>query len=304
MDDSKLLLERAARYLVLETTFDLGDVREGRARRERRRKWSAGVVGLGLTMAVVVGAAFVSGSFETGDRPGRSVADGSLPASRAFALGPGEYSYQRIRIGGTCDGCGRTALLVESWWAWDDSGRIKVLEQHNYGIAGGSFEAGEFPDEGDLSAFPTDPDALAAFLLQRSSEDGASPRPDVTPAPGTPLEEGQLWLAIRDYLGSPQYLNTTPELRAAMLRVLANVPMVQVDVGVVDPLGRPATGLRFHAYDADIEVFVEPNTGDFMAMTESFDDGGEDSTVVEAAGIADEMDAGPDGDRRTIRVDP
>ena len=89
----------------------------------------------------------------------------------------------------------------------------------------------------------------------------------MTPAPGVPLEDGLLWLAIQDYLGSTQYLNATPELRAAMLQVLAQDAMVRVSTGATDPMGRPASTLRFHAYDRDVTVFVEPTSGDFMAKT-------------------------------------
>ena len=60
-------------------------------------------------------------------------------------------------------------LLAESWWAPDGSGRIDVSKAQNYGIHGGMFGAGTFPTEGDLTGFPTDPDALRTFLLERSA---------------------------------------------------------------------------------------------------------------------------------------
>jgi hypothetical protein len=174
------------------------------------------------------------------------------------------------------------------------------LEQRNYGVDHGRFGPGEFPDEGDLSAFPTDPSALGAFLLERSGPDGASPRPEVTPAPGTPLEEGQLWLAIRDFLGSTQYLNTTPALRAAMLQVLADLPMVRVEEGATDPVGRRAIALRFHAYSADLEVFVDPTSGDFLGLVERFDGGGVSTVIVEAAGISANDRSTPPGELQTV----
>ena len=298
MDDSKHQLERAQAHAP-SPTFEMDDVRERRDRHERRRRIGATVVGLGLTVAIVVGASFAVRSPDKAGRPvGGPVQGGSgsttLPAPQTIALGPGEYSYQLIRY--PCESCGRDALYAESWWALDGSGRINVMEQHNYGIQEGTFGPGEFPDEGDLSAFPTEPDALKAFLLERSGASGASPRLDVTPAPGTPVEEGQLWLAIRDYLGDTQYLNATPELRATMLQVLATLPMVQVETGVTDPLGRPANVLRFHAYDADVEVFADPTTGDFMAMTEN----GVTTVIVENAGVVGDDQTRPHGDQRTV----
>jgi hypothetical protein len=191
-------------------------------------------------------------------------------------------------------------LLAQSWWALDGSGRIEVSKAQNYGIQGGTFSAGTFPTQGDLSGFPTDPDTLRTYLLERSGDGGASPQPDVTPAPGVPLEDGQLWLAIHDYLGSTQYLNATPELRAAMLRVLAEDSMVTVTTGAADPLGRDASTLQFHAYDRDVTVFVQPISGDFMAMTQRIDGGSTQSVIVERAGIATSDHALPQGDRITV----
>jgi hypothetical protein len=305
MDDTKRLL-RQARLEAPGAGFDLDDVRDRKRRHERRRRVSATILGLGFTVAIVAGAVFAAastGSNSTGQGP----AHGSrgLPAAvRTVTLEPGEYSYQRIRITSdpTCATCAVThvELLAQSWWGPDRSGRIDVSKAQNYGIHGGTFGPGTFPTEGDLSGFPTDPDALRTFLLLRSASDGASPRPDVTPAPGVPLEDGQLWLAIQDYLGSTQYLNATPELRAAMLQVLAHDPMVRVASGAMDPLGRPASTLRFHAYDADVTVFVEPTTGDFMAMTQRFNDGTTGSLIVEEAGIATSDHALPQGHLITV----
>lgn len=307
MDDTKRLLERA-QHLAPPPAFDLDDVRVRKSRHERRRRVSAAVVGLSITAAIVAGAVFAAttgGNPRGTVQPGATGIGGGLPAPiRLVALGPGEFSYQRIEIDSTssCADCGVThvELLAESWWASDNSGRIDVSTAQNYGIHGGTFGAGAFPTEGDLTGFPTDPDALRTFLLDRSAENGASPRPAVTPAPGVPVEEGELWLAIQDYLGSTQYLNATPELRAAMLQVLAQDPMVEVSTGATDPLGRPASTLRFHAYDADVTVFVDPTTDDFMAKTERFDDGSIGSVIVKEAGIATSDRDVPQGHQITV----
>jgi hypothetical protein len=307
MDDTKRLLEQA-HHLAPTPAFDLDDVRDRKSRHDRRRRISATVVGLGITAALVAGAVFAvttAGTTRGTVRPGAPGGGGGLPApDRTVALPPGEFSYQRIKYESTstCADCGvnQVELLAQSWWASDNSGRIDVSKAENYGINGGTFSAGTFPIEGDLSAFPTDPSALRTFLLERSSAGGASPRPAVTPAPGVPLEDGELWLAIEDYLGSTQYLNATPELRAAMLQVLAQDPMVQVSTGGTDPMGRPASTLRFHAYDADVTVFVDPTSGDFMAKTERFNDGSTGSVIVEEAGIATSDQALPQGHLITV----
>ncbi len=308
MDDTKHLLEQA-QHLAPTPAFDLDDVRERRSRHDRRRRLSATIVGLGITAAIIAGAVFATALDGTrGDAAGP--ADGGvLPAPvRTVALAPGEFSYQRIRIESIsrCENCevNHVNLLAESWWALDGSGRIDVSKAQNYGMHGGTFGPGTFPTEGDLTGFPTDPEALRTFLLERSADDGASPRPQVTPAPDVALEDGLLWLAIQDYLGSTQYLNATPELRAAMLQVLAQSPMVRVSTGATDPLGRPASSLRFHAYDRDVTVFVEPTSGDFMAKTERFDDGSSASVIVEEAGIAKSDQALPQGQRITVPAGP
>ena len=308
MDDTKRLLERAER-LAPTPEFRLDDVRDRRSMNDRRRRVSATIVGLAITVVIVAGALFAGGSSGSQGRTYTPAGGGGLPApTRSVALGPGEFSYQRIKIEAdfTCSDCGtqNVELLVQSWWAQDGSGRIDVSKAQNYGIQGGTFSAGTFPTEGDLSAFPTDPEALRTFLLDRSSQSGASPRPEVTPAPGVPLEDGQLWLAIQDYLGSTQYLNATPELRAAMLQVLAEDPMVTVATGATDPLGRDASTLRFHAYDSDVTVFVEPSTGDFMAMTRRSNDGSSESVIVEQAGVATSDQAPPRGSRITVPAGP
>ena len=312
MRETAELLERARRAAP-EPRFALEEIRRRRERRERTRRIRAGVRGMTITAALIVGGVNVVGSL-TGDTS-RPLGGTGLPSAERAPepLALGKYSYQRILYYESCveegfapeASCSRLRLRFESWWALDDSGRIEIIENHGYGIRDqGTFGPGEFPDEGDLSAFPTELQALEAFLLERSTPDGASPRPDLTPAPGVPLEEGLLWNAIRDYLGSTQYLNATPELRADMLRVLAKVPMVQVDLQDKDPLGRDAYRLWFRAYNSDIQVFVDPETGDFLAMTDVYEEptgyAATWVTVIEEAGFTSTDHERPVGPLTTI----
>lgn len=310
MRDLKDLLEQGANAAPRKD-LPLSDLHDRRDRRRRRQRLQAGVLGMTVTVALVASAILLLPAKGDSGLGARAGGDG-LPAMTGTppALRPGQYSYQRILLYGTCDvadvspmaPCATTVLHMESWWTLDDSGRKVVLEAHDYGAGEtGRFGPGQFPDEGDLSAFPTDPEALQAFLLDRSAPGGASPRPEVTPAPGVPLDEGLLWNSIQDYLGSTQYLNATPALRAAMLRVLAEQPMVTVTSDATDPAGRAAVELRFRAYDADTHVFVDPGSGDFLAMTQRYD--GQDAisvTLVEAAGFTATDDTPPRGDQQTI----
>ena len=309
MTETRRLITQAGRNAP-DPGFDLEDIRRRRERRELGRRVRAGILGLAIVVALAFAAATTIRG--TSAEPGVLLDGGTgLPQAPRppRALAPDEYAYQRIVIYDACTvdlsptaDCARIRLRAEAWWALDDSGRRERLEADGYGFHDtGRFGPGRFPDEGDLSAFPTDPDALRSYLLERSSTGGASPRPDVTPAPGVPLEDGLLWNAVRDYLGSTQYLNATPELRSAMLQILAEVPMVSVDLTATDPLGRSAYALRFVAYDADHEVFVDPATGDFLAHVERY--GGADGAwvrLVEEAGFAPTDDTQPKGGDVTV----
>jgi hypothetical protein len=319
MSETKRSIERAG-LQAPTPDFSLDDLRDRRDRQRRRRRLAGGIVGVGVTMALVAAAVMSLGSF--GD-PGRALArDGGVglpPPTRGLAaVSADKYSYQHLVVRGSCPGhsdgqttvgivdglavCPDEELDLESWWTSDGSGLIQVNTKQNYGFAGGTFGPGEFPAEGDVSGYPLDPVALRAFLLERSGSTGASPRPDVTPAPGVPLDEGLLWNAIQDYLGDTQYLNSTPALRAAMLEVLATLPMVSVDASATDPAGRDAIALRFFAYDQDVVVFVDPATHDFSAMTKvSPDTGSREAVVVEAAGATASISDPPSGTDLSVR---
>jgi len=304
MPETKQMIERAAGEAP-SPAFSLDDVRARRDRRQGRRRLSAGIVAVGVTLALIAFALFAVGSL--GGKRRIQVPHGGIglpPATRQpVTVGSNEYSYQHLALsyswacGGEPGGdqsCPNSQVDLESWWKADGSGRITIDGKRNYGIDAGTFGPGEFYTEGDLSSFPLNVDELRAFLLKRSAPDGASPRPDVTPSPGVPLEEGLLWNAIRDFLGDTQYLNTTPALRASLLEVLATLPMVSVDLHGHDPSGRDAIALRFTAYAEDTVVFFDPATHDFLGLTETYVDSGSTGTVVvRSAGAATTIDEPP-----------
>jgi len=310
MTDTKRTIEHAGQQAPAPE-FTLDDVRGRRDREHRRRRLAGGCVGAGVTVALVAAAVLSLGSF--GD-PGRAIPlDGGegLPAATgvSVAIGPGDYTYQHVQMftacavdpGGDVTLCPNPDVDVETWWKADGSGRIAVTAHQNYGIDAGTFGPGELRTEGDVSGYPLDPDALQSFLLERSGPDGSSPRPDPTLAPGVPAEDGLLWNAIRDYLGSTQYPNTTPALRAAMLQVLASLPMVTVDNQATDPFGRPAVALRFVTDGGHVTVYVDPVSHDFLGLTNVYPgEGSSGAVMVRLAGAAASIDDRPIGDSRSV----
>ena len=318
MDETTRLLKRAASEVPLPA-MTIDDVRRRRERAHRRRRAGGAVVGIGVAMALLALAATAFGPL-AGERSVDVPRGGAgLPprAETPVAIGPNTYSYEHLRYSASCPGtpdenttvgvvdglavCPDTMLDLESWWKADGSGRIEKDASRNDAFSDGTFGPGKFPTEGDLSAFPMDVHQLRVFLLERSAPDGASPRPDVTPSPGVDLGDGVLWNAIRDYLGSTQYLNTTPALRSTMLEVLATVPMVTVDGTATDPVGRDAIALRFVAYAEDVVVYVDPGSHDFLAMTtRSLDTGMVGQVIVLAAGATSTTDTVPTGADRSI----
>jgi hypothetical protein len=310
MPETKRSIERAGRQ-VPAPSFTLKDLRGRRDRHHRRRRIGSGIVGVGVTLAVVVAAVVSIGSSH---EPGRVIprdggTDSPATGSRV-TIAPGDYSYQHVQMfsgcgteaGGALTLCPDPRVDFETWWKADGSGRIAVTAKQDYGIDAGVFGPSEFPTEGDLTGFPLDPDELRSFLLARSDAGGPSPGAAPTPlAPGAPLDEGRLWTTISDYLGGSQYPNTTPALRASMLDVLASLSMVTRADHATDPLGRDALALRFVAEGGEVTVFMDPVSHDFLGRSTVYPgEGSSGAVVVRLAGATGSTDDRPTGDDRSV----
>jgi hypothetical protein len=313
MSDTKQLLEQASRSAP-DVAFGLDEFRRLRERRDRLRRIRAGVVGLTLAVAAATVAITALQGGEAKDTDGQYASTGAMlpPATRSpLVAATGELYYQAVLfvragcLGDLVDECSGSEVRLDatSWWSPDhDSGRIAVDDAHAYGIEGGRFGAGAFPNHNgiDVSGFPQEPSALTEFLLERSAEDGASPAPLITPPPEGAPRDGQLWRAITDLLADP---HVTPTVRAALLDVAVGVQGTTLETDVVDPAGRPAHAIVFGNWGGELEerLYVEPETHELLASTTSTSEGGlVEIYLVQHAGVVDSTETAPDPDGGSV----
>lgn len=232
-----------------------------RGANRRRDRLAAGILAMALVVGAVGGSLFALREIWNGVRKsvgsgqGTLVGPTSAPSPGSLALGPGEYFYMKTQIVLSPEG----KVIIETWWATDGSGRISAFEYEGaqYGLPPkGTFGAGEFPVESDVSHLSTDPATLLGQLRDRSAPGGASPQPDVTPGgEGQTPETGRLWRAVKRLL---EYANATPELRAALIQVGREIPGVRFLDAVTDPVGRQADGIDLTIEGATERITYEP----------------------------------------------
>jgi hypothetical protein len=300
MDDKKESLRRArSAASPPEPAFD-------RLVRRRERKQRNGRIASAAVALAVVAGLVAGGVWTLQHRPSGTVVGSSGPSgpsvtgapspgvtSPSLVAGPGQYYYWK-----TVRPTGEGNVVEEIWWGTDGSGRYLVdhtapnygtPESQTWGPGGPPADMG-FPFESDLSGLSTDPATLLQQLLDRSSENGASPEPDVTIAPGVSPETSRLWRSIQNML--EQGAATAP-LRAALFEVASGLDGITVDDNAVDPLGRPATTLSAPLADyycsggpggTDI-MWFDPQT--HLLLASNGDLGCSPSMLVVAGGIVD-----------------
>jgi hypothetical protein len=261
-----------------------------RDRRGRNQRVAAGAVAGLMALAVLGGGLFALSHL--GPEKARKVASGP-ESDPTLVVGPGQYFYlDATRYLGE-DGA---KVWETTWWATDSSGTVesRTNRPDKYSpLDSGTYSPDEFPvGEKDYSELSTDPDVLAEQLRERSSSDGASPQPDVTPGGGLPLETGQLWRAVRFLLDQP---NVVPQLRAALFQVASGVNGVKTVEHAVDPGGRPAVALELTSEEIAWTLYFDPASRQLMA-THSVYDSGEAYNVFDSA-IVDSNGAEPTADQ-------
>ena len=301
---------------------------ERRERRERNGRVLSAVVALAVTGGLVAGGLAVlnhrgtatgpgGGGSQTNTGPATSGSGGaSGPATSGaaaganLAAGPGQFYYWKFAM--VIDGQPATMTY---WWSPDGTGRVLGTSSAHYSaVPDGPLHVGATPIGDDLSNLSTDPAQLLPELVQRSSDEGASPRPDITPGPGQDAETGRLVSAVQDLLGE-MAPHSTPALRIALYQVLKQIPTVQ-DLGTMqDPTGRNAVALRV-MFDGSLTTFwFDPDTHLFLAEEEAAgvpaaaptlsgtSTPGDTSpmyVIVQSGGIVGSDTAVPTGDQRIV----
>ncbi|MGH2700334.1 MAG: CU044_5270 family protein [Actinomycetota bacterium] len=196
---------------------------------------------------------------------------------------PGSFIYTRTRsayLSGIGDSVELWALVpktLEMWKGPDGSGRqlsfddeaefFGPVDRKKWVDAGSPplsdpghhdsrFGPGQLSIE-DFGRFSTDRDELYGQLEELARGRGNS-------------LEGQMLVIIGDMLRS---FTAPPELRAALLRVAARIPSVDVLQGVTDPEGRKGIALLRESDDAGylhrVELVIDPDTSELLAEQET-----------------------------------
>src|SRR5436190_1995181 len=208
-----------------------------RDRRRRRQRVTSAVIALGVAAVVVGGAVSVLASL--GKHPGPSSDTDRL------ALSPGQYLYLDIRSSKSADGYVRDE---RTWWALDGSGKVSntSTRQDKYpDPASGTYAAGAFPVQIDVSGLSTDPDELEAQLGTGRWADTLAGE----------VEPRRLWDIARILLELP---NAPPDLRAALFEMAARLDGVTIAPQAQDPIGRPAVALTRAEGPGTRTMFFDP----------------------------------------------
>lgn len=255
----------------------------------RRRPRARFLLAAGATAAV---AAVTVASLLPGERLGASPAAAQALERLATVsaaqppLPPDRWAYTRARTlyGGTnTDESPYTVLIPsvrESWISADGPARVVETpgqpvflndrDRARWVASGGRTEEGRTTDRrfralppyyaADVG-LPTEPDRLEAELRRLAETENPPPEDGYS-------IEGEMRDRISGLLHSPA---TSADLRAALYRVLARLPDVELVGDVRDPLGREGLGLKSPGGYGDAAeptsrlLIVEPTTGEILA---------------------------------------
>ena len=242
---------------------------------------AAGVIvlgpGRGNGRAGAIGAAVDTGT--AGARPGGAVS-ASAPA---ITLTAGQRVLYQLSAAAARQqpAAGRYVTLYEKEDGNLDTNVIDTYTGDDYGYqegfngapsGAGAVSKHFSPTAAEFAAMPLAPAALRQSLIDYYDAQAAaqapkwpkgSPELRVKPRP-TPANDIVFSQAM-SFLWNP---STPPALRAALFKVLAGMPAVQVDPSVRDMLGRPAVKISWTASDTTVyTVYEDPATGTVLEQT-------------------------------------
>lgn len=294
MSDLRTVLERAGRHAPPLDDDDLFErLRTRRERKARRGRVAAATVS--LTVAVVAIAGLWT-AFRPHNAPSAPVHTASGP-SVDLTVPPDEYYFLHQDWYGPpsqVDGVtGTEHYGTTTWYRADDSGRIITVQDGNR--TDQAYDPGRFQqDTGDLTYLSTDPTQLLTQMTERMQPAGRSPEPfdQFTPGPGQDGHQtAGLVRSIGELLNDP---NSEPALKAALFQVASGLQGMDVQEGVTDPTGRPATLLRIETEAVVHEWWFDPSSEQLLAMRITDPGSGDvlSVMVVDASGVAAATDDG------------
>lgn len=157
---------------------------------------------------------------------------------------PGQYFYTRSREASLGVGGGRAAMTIrirQTWIGANGAGRARVVSSgqvEDFALTGQPFL--------NTSELPTRPEALRKLIEARKI-------PLVDGPPG----EAETFTLIGDMLRTT-YL--PPAFRAALYRVVAELPEVELMGRVRDPVGRMGIGVAFTKGSVTHQLIFDPET--------------------------------------------
>ena len=263
-----------------------------RQRQRRLRTRVLGVTGIAAAAGVAVGTlATGSGAAGPGTRPAATSASASAGATKAVELTAAQRTLYGLSTAAaaTQRPAGRYVVLAEKSYSGGVIGpKTSVIDTVTGGgvtyqdLTGSGYPQppavlngppGTSPTSAQLDAMPTSPAALRAFLLaqakqqlaqagqEMASQAAKAGKETAKPVPVTqPTDDDLVFDQAANLLWEP---NLSPALRAAVYKVLADTPGVQVKTGTTDSAGRPAVEISRTStfYREKVETFENPKTG-------------------------------------------
>jgi hypothetical protein len=195
-------------------------------------------------------------------RAGQFVYTKSRSLNESVSVANGRATYDFVR------------QTREAWIGTDGSGRLRETSGSDHSDerfrAGGLYFL-------DLSKLPTDAGALKKVIEQRKIEGG-------------PPGDAETFVIVGDLLRENY---ASPQLRAALFRVAAGLPKVELVGDVKDEAGRTGTAVGYAEHGLSHQLIFDPKTSALLGERSVKDGKVVTWTVYLASGVVDSTSATP-----------